>query len=89
MIYHAFIIIILSFASRGNSNKDDDDKSNKQVERLKRSASSLSEREFKSVIVYNDAITTLSTSTWPRYVIKDMKPINIIQILIYLAFSIV
>ena len=82
MIYHAYIIIILSFASRGNSINDSDDKSNKQVERLKRSASSLSERSFKSVIVYNDAITTLSTSTWPRYVIKAMKTRNDMKILI-------
>ena len=67
---------MLTFTGTGNSNCDNSDKNIKQLGRVKRSASTLSDRTFKSVIVYNDAITLLSTSTWPRYIIEVIKPSN-------------
>ena len=70
MKYHAYIIIMLSFTDTGNSNCDNREKNIDQLGRVKRSSSTLNGRTFKSVIVYNDAITLLSTSTWPRYIIE-------------------
>ena len=80
MIHHSYLIIILSFTGTGNSNCDNSDKNIKQLGRVKRSSSTLNGRTFKSVIVYNDAITLLSTSTWPRYIIDVIKPRNKVKV---------
>ena len=74
MIIYAYLTFILSFTGSGTTNDVKINQSIRQMERMKRSAPTLSDRTFKKVIVYNDAITTLSTSTWPRYAIKNILP---------------
>ena len=81
---------MLSFTGTGNSNCDNSEKNIDQLGRAKRSSSTLNGRTFKSVIVYNDAITLLSTSTWPRYISEVIKPRNNVkehQKLIMIAFD--
>ena len=68
MAVFRYFIFILLFAGSGNSNCGSLNECNNENERLKRSVTTISDKTFKKVIVYNDAITTLSTSTWPRYV---------------------
>ena len=74
MIIYAYLSFILSFTGSGTTNDVEINQSTRQMERIKRSAPTLSDRTFKKVIVYNDAITTLSTSTWPRYAIENILP---------------
>ena len=74
MIIYAYLTFILSFTGSGTTNEVKINQSTRQMERMKRSAPTLSDRTFKKVIVYNDAITTLSTSTWPRYAIENILP---------------
>ena len=74
MITYAYLSFILSFTGSGTTNDVKINQSTRQMERIKRSAPTLSDRTFKKVIVYNDAITTLSTSTWPRYAMENILP---------------
>ena len=73
MIIYAYLSFILLFTGSGTTNDVEINRNIRQIERMKRSAPTLSDRTFKKVIVYNDAITTLSTSTWPRYVMENIR----------------
>ena len=73
MIIYAYLSFILLFTGSGTTNDVEINRNIRQIERMKRSAPTLSDRTFKKVIVYNDAITTLSTSTWPRYVMEIIR----------------
>ena len=73
MIIYAYLSFILLFTGSGTTNDVEINRNIRQIERTKRSAPTLSDRTYKKVIVYNDAITTLSTSTWPRYVIENIR----------------
>ena len=74
MIIYACLTFILSFTGSGTTNDATINQSTRQIDRMKRSAPTISDRTFKKVIVYNDAITTLSTSLWPRYAMENIFP---------------
>ena len=74
MIINAYITFILTFTVSGTINDATINQSTRQIERMKRSAPTISDRTFKKVIVYNDAITTLTTISWPRYAMENSFP---------------
>ena len=73
MIIYAYLSFILLFTGSDTTNDVEINRNIRKIERMKRSAPTLSDRTYKKVIVYNDAITTLSTSTWPRYVMENIR----------------
>ena len=83
MIIYAYLSFILLFTGSGTTNDVEINRNIRQIERMKRSAPTLSDRTYKKVIVYNDAITTLSTSTWPRYVMENIRAKILYQNLFY------
>ena len=76
IICQIYVLFIILLAGKGSTDGTEYNKNSKQFERIKRNVAIVNDRTFKKMVVYSNAITTLSTYYWPRYVNEKIHAVK-------------